>query len=382
MKTRYFLFCIIIFVHSNYLFCQQGEKIMFMPIKYVLPSPDMDLLPDQFYSNQPWRVYADRNNIQVYKDEFLSQRKIASLNFLDDFFVWQEKENTVRLVEAKDKTKSIYSGKTFNDNAVEVGWVLKEKLILWDRVLKESNLTAKAIVNTATNTNLINPDKPYRIFNNKDSTLQVYNILKFEKNDNSALLSSSDLMNESLTEEDVFWIPKKSLYILKTRNGFVPDWKLVRQGQNVEIFNSQFSAERNISSQVIWRTKNVLPYVGFLEIKENNQPGKIYQFVGNSPGMGYVNESNKIFKRSILVDVYEYTLLQKFAKILGETSSIEELEESLNVFFKNHGVDKSEGKTISELLTSITGIEFHTDVQTTNRSINSISTSEYYTYKN
>jgi type VI secretion system TssR-like protein len=87
-----------------------------------------------------WVVFSDRDNNQTYADKNLTI-KYSTVNFLQAFFVAEETEKALRLVEWNPITNVTQDQNPkrkdvgFNDKAQEAGWISKENLLLWQTCL-------------------------------------------------------------------------------------------------------------------------------------------------------------------------------------------------------------------------------------------------------
>jgi hypothetical protein len=143
MNFRIFLILIIVLLSNFFeeinLFSQKlPKKMIEKPRKYQQPvKPDfktpVDTSPtNETLPNQQWIVYSDRDNNPTYKSSTGNQ-KFKTLNFLDDFFVAEEKGDWLHIV--KDPNPDFLN---FSNQADDYGWIRKSNLILWQHCLVTS----------------------------------------------------------------------------------------------------------------------------------------------------------------------------------------------------------------------------------------------------
>jgi hypothetical protein len=96
-----------------------------------------DNMRDPNKNDGTWVVYADRDEDSVYLDKNLTKFK-TTVDFLSAFYVLEETENAVRIIsfQQKDIRIKVKDKVKFNpEEATEVGWMPKSKLLLWQTSL-------------------------------------------------------------------------------------------------------------------------------------------------------------------------------------------------------------------------------------------------------
>ncbi len=94
--------------------------------------------PDKNFGT--WVVFADRDEDSVYTDKNLTMFK-STVDFLAAFYVIEETENAVRLISYQNKDIRIKvkdKVKFDPQEATEVGWMPKRKLLLWQTSLLDN----------------------------------------------------------------------------------------------------------------------------------------------------------------------------------------------------------------------------------------------------
>lgn len=75
---------------------------------------------------EPWMVISDRNNNKVYKKASLGSSVVETINFRDYFYVVEDKDDWVKIVEASVDKLEIVNLKR------KMGWIPKANLLLWN----------------------------------------------------------------------------------------------------------------------------------------------------------------------------------------------------------------------------------------------------------
>lgn len=99
-----------------------------------------DNMRDPDKNSGTWIVYADRDEDTVYTDKNLTNFK-STVDFLTAFYVIEETENAVRLISFQNKDIRIKvkdKVKFDPQEATEVGWMPKKKLLLWQTSLLDN----------------------------------------------------------------------------------------------------------------------------------------------------------------------------------------------------------------------------------------------------
>ncbi len=263
-----------------------------------------------------------------------------------------ESDKSVRLVKTAFPERLPYSETYFNENAVEVGWVDKSKLLLWDRLLMKEDLPLKVIIDSKS-IYAIDHRKPTRILSGSNG-LFVYNLYKQEEN--SLLVSAFHRI--TLTSSDLFWVHINTANILKSRNAYSPDWQKVLEGSTAKLYSSREAAVLNDTNGLLWSASEVIPHAGFPVDIENPADGKVINYIEEPFGPGYIDRNNDLFLKTVLVDAIEITSLTDLLERILEARNKEEFRRLIGDFFYKENVTNLESKTIAELLKNITGIDF------------------------
>ncbi len=236
----------ILVLFSNVINAQvpSGSKVLFSPNEYNRPSGEISLKNEATRGND-WVVYADRDNVQTYtKPDGKENFKI--INFLEPFFVIEEKGDFVRLVKY-DVTifrSDNKSARKILNTAVLMGWAEKRKLLLWKHALvTPQGFTIKALSIINDKNALMNPGKFIRngnivkIYNSPDlHDLNENEILMFQflfiyktsdDNNNYLIGKSFQTSTSSIKGEILGWAPKSIVQKWEARLCLEPNWDIL-----------------------------------------------------------------------------------------------------------------------------------------------------------
>lgn len=219
--------------------CAQNipTKALDLPVKYAL-SPTMEIsyeaTEDVRATN--WEVFSDRDNNTTFTDA-TGTTPAKTLNFLDKFYVGEEKGEYIRLI--KDKNIS-FSGE-FSTYAEDFGWIKKQDMLLWQRCyVTDRNIDKKAmLLNTVATlqnapVNVEKSDKIVKFYTNPDLTtesaeqshlFQVFYIFKFSEK--SVLLGriSKVMDNTQIKTIILGWAPIDRIAFWDHSIAIEPNWE-------------------------------------------------------------------------------------------------------------------------------------------------------------
>jgi len=141
------LFLIIIFIIPLSANPLEGRKIKYLPMKYNQPVSDDSLNVDVSEAGQGermaivWEVYSDRANNPTYHAPDGQEYKKA--DFLELFFVLEERENFLHIVKDPNLNKD-----TLSAQAEDYGWIPRDNLLLWSNnlVTEKGRINRKAMI--------------------------------------------------------------------------------------------------------------------------------------------------------------------------------------------------------------------------------------------
>ncbi|MEZ5030525.1 MAG: type VI secretion system protein TssR [Saprospiraceae bacterium] len=147
MKRIYILIWVILLLSIHVAYSQDYKRILTRPAQFENPKDlygeDMSMnnemerfiFSDRGSSNTRWEVLSDRKNNILY-DKPDGSPKAIKMNFLDKAYVVEKQGNWLHLI--KGDPYIISNGvNILKDRVEELGWIQRDKLILWDKALKD-----------------------------------------------------------------------------------------------------------------------------------------------------------------------------------------------------------------------------------------------------
>jgi len=165
----------------SYADAQTEGKVLFnRPDEYELPREGQEILKSS--QDRPttstWLVYSDRDDNPTYVTADLGSQKVKSLNFMDVFYVIDEKDNFLHIfkqdwnaTQLGKKNRSAHEVKAgFDDH--DYGWVPKDKVLLWSHSLvNDYRFSIKALPVLKNAEAFRSPEKYIK----KGGTVYIYN---------------------------------------------------------------------------------------------------------------------------------------------------------------------------------------------------------------
>ncbi len=183
--------------------------------EYVLHDPEyrstiklMDGYPDE---KSAWIVYSDRDNNTTYQNPGNEKQPLASLNFMQAYFVIGEKDDYVELAEYVPRL-NVSKGKKTLEDPKYMGWVNKNTLLLWNRSLKDkvTNYYLKTIT--------------------AFGTQRIFDVLQNHVAGDSIIMFANPFLNQPVRKcgmESIFYIYKESVlgneYLIGPDPNFLPE---------------------------------------------------------------------------------------------------------------------------------------------------------------
>ena len=221
------------------------KKVLLKPKKYEKPKENITTIETEL-STIRWTVFSDRSNNISYTEQDSGIKK-SSLNFMEAFYVLEERNNYLWLIQPEFVDGN---GKLIK-NAKDYGWIHKEKMLLWTNCLLTDNcsLDKKAmILNTIDAFKEKIEDVEFAKFyfdpllqnatGHKSSVYKIYFVYKTSKN--SVLLGRKSKFNSTIPENEIIgWIKKSRITPWDHRLAIEPNWnsKAVseRKSKNVRL---------------------------------------------------------------------------------------------------------------------------------------------------
>lgn len=232
---------------SNSFLCAQ--KVMKRPVIFTQTTQSNlwdDVVSERNWgklSDKPWKVYADRDDVEVYEQPSLScLTKKRRLNFLEPVWIAEIKEDFAHVY----KTISTSDMESLSG---EIGWVEIDKLLLWDRCPMTENLIyKKAIILTnlskeggksgkadfGEEIHLYNSPGSKKPNSSRISELEFYFVYKYS--DGYALLMRTEEVEKS-GQDSRGWTNKFTFW--NSRICFEPNWEL-GASYDIVVFDDKF----------------------------------------------------------------------------------------------------------------------------------------------
>lgn len=154
-----------------------GGSVVGLPVPYLEPNPATSTKLSLGKSNLPWIVFSDRNDNYTTTSPG-GTLMMEKLTFMQPFYVSEEKDGYLKLLRFSE---NMVRGLKLKDkkHAESVGWIAKDKLLLWQR----------SFVDVATRF----PNKALTIINDVEPLVagQYY----FDKKDSIYVFDGPDLKN-------------------------------------------------------------------------------------------------------------------------------------------------------------------------------------------
>jgi hypothetical protein len=344
------------FFFPSVVFGQVGDFFWKMPLKYETPYPGMSTSVTTERGENIWYVIAAKDNIPVYSDQSCQMQK-GTERFLQYFAVWQEDDDAVRLVKNRG-TATLTENYKFNSNALDVGWVKKKDLVLWNRYLAIDKVPVRAIIRKTPDNRTLPSNMPGFNKHIADSSFDIYFVWKQEPD--AWLLSITDLVHGNLTNNDVFWVKRSDITTISSTKGFVPDWKKVLEGQRLYTFSDRKKTGVSDTSGAAFKIYRNNPHLGYFYFTDDQKTAKVFNPLAFRADTQYLNLSDARFLKANLVDNIQLTSLKVFAKILSESPLKQILQSELKRYFGMFDTTSPKVKTmnLAELLGHSLGIDF------------------------
>ncbi|MBK7850920.1 MAG: VWA domain-containing protein [Bacteroidetes bacterium] len=311
----------------------KGMKVKRMPKDYLEPTgklvPENAKTAEGEYSY--WRVYSDRDNNQTYKDPYL-KTPFKTLQFMDAFFVIQERWNAVRIARYDGTLGDKY---TIQHDSLDYGWIEKSRLLLWKKCLIDTvktnfNLKGLVIRNYKVFENL---EELKRISQEKfplyaspalktrtQNDINLFDFLFIYKYENGAYLigKREDISVISAKTDVLGWVPEVNLRPWGQRLCLEPNSKTEavteRKAAGVQagLFESEEKARKYQNGEKVNPLKYQDPYEKGMQLSEKRFPV-------------IADQKNGILKTGFITDV-----LDKNGKAIITTDQQADIEKKYN----------------------------------------------------
>lgn len=197
-----------------------GKSVKGFPESYMLPSSSLTPTSAHKKTKLPWVVYSDRvgNYTTTTPGGTLLMEKI---NFMEPFYVSEEKDGYVKLLRFR---QNMVKGLSLKDKKTveSIGWINKEKLLLWNKSYVSKNLkyADKALIIPNNADPFISPQF---YFDSKDSVF-VYDSPDLKNVIGKVALNNYAYIYKQSTNGKQYLIGTADQFVLKEVNRFMKGW--------------------------------------------------------------------------------------------------------------------------------------------------------------
>lgn len=346
------------------------KKVLGMPESYFAPIDcgSAACLPTSPKSKKEgWLVFSDRDNNPVYDKP--NGNVVKTINFRDYFFVVDESNNGwIKIVEARvDELKIVKGTKR------DVGWVPKEKMLLWNSGLVGvvTRIHKKVLLlNRADNLREVITKQDKKVINiyrgpatpDKEPDKHIfeyYFILKMESQ--RYLLSEEAIVNPATAEDKIIgWVRSTDCDIWDTRVCLEPNFDenaFLERKLNPELRIRAYTdsqgaiagAQGNgLREKIFWENDPVI--IENKEAMAASNPRRFNGTVVRFPMVGlYQNGNVEYFKSGLIgsINIKEesgniYTIPEhKYAQLKEKENKLANKASKVNVFFVVEGTDNT-----------------------------------------
>ncbi len=296
-----------------------GKKPLDQPVKFQMPAAndnlaiDLSIADDEARMDIPWEVYSDRDDNSTYLTQ-KGQKEFKTLQYLDNFFVYEEAGDYLHIIKDDQFNKNIFS-----NAAEDYGWIKKSNLLLWnhDLVTKKGNINRKAmILNTVEHLKGKNesdtPDivkfrkgpEGYAHLTGEESQLfQFFYIYKISTDGQSVLLGKNSFFGPTTVKKVMKgWVPRSRAIFWFNRLAVEPNWEdeAVQQRKNGK--KATFFANKPEARK--FKTNST---INDKEIIWNNDPLSINRLIGEwrrFPILRAEADDKDIITTGVMGDIY------------------------------------------------------------------------------
>lgn len=349
------------------------------PFKYLRPTISSDLSLDSRKSPYLWTVYIDRENVSVYKDKNLkSLQEDQNVSFMDQYIVADETENTLLLFDDPN-----IDSVDFSSSAQEIGWVDKNKVVLWERFLWGDQLTKLLGVSTwnkieAKNSTIF-PNEFTELPSN-ESRYYIFNVVKKDEASGDVLIS---LRTFNHRNPDLFcWVKSEDIYLVHDRNGYIPNREYILDfgAENPTIYRSPKGAVQKDLNEIAYYVDTLRADEGFLDLKSDiEEPVKHVQWMDAGDfQQGYMvfdprDITEAKFIKGILVNRQEFSIMKKTVELLVRSRSKEEYKNYWKMLYEDNNMTLFEGSGQYQLFEELVQMKFNHSAKSDGATLEEVS---------
>ncbi len=334
----------------------QDKKIMMLPERFDKPllfKSSADGLAFIIEKGKPsdeklWMIINDRENNPTYKDANESGEKLSFLKFGEVAYVIEEKQDLVLLAKG-----SIDRDRARIRNAQILGWVNKNKILLWSKSLSDqkSKILVKAFLfYKAKDLGGVNKDgnlKQIKFYSSPDGTNKTVDkalysaFFVYKQEGDRFLLGANNFITDGSKETILGWVDKSKVTTWNTRLVLEPNYDEAaynerKNNKALEIkgFEGLASATNcykgDCSAKSLWNNDPVGLDGIYLDKTKRRHKGEFFRFpvLGVSKTYYYTASVNEIkAEQGGSIDEPTFSEFESDLKDLGEK------RENLNIIF-------------------------------------------------
>lgn len=362
MRLKYATIWIFILLSINVF----GQKTaLTRPFKYLRPTLKTDLSLDDRKSPYLWTVFIDREGVSIYKDKNLkSTQDDQQVQFMDRFIVADETESSL-LLFTDPNVDSI----NFSPDATEIGWVNKNHVVLWERFLWGDQLTKLLALSTWNKIESAGSDIQPNSFiqlPNDDSRYYIFNVVKQDLESGDFLIS---LRTFNHRNPDLFcWVKAADLFFVHDRNGYIPNREFILDfgADNPTVYDTPKGAIQKDLNQIAYYIDTLRADEGLFDVKGDvTEPVKSVRWLDNGQFRnGFIIYDKRDFdqgkfKKGILVNRQEFSIMKKTVELLVSSRSKEEYKNYWKFLFEDNSMTFYEGYGQYQLFEELVQMKFN-----------------------
>jgi hypothetical protein len=240
MNFKLSFFAVFVLLLANSMFAQKsliGTKILDRPVRYVdgpdgtyeAPSPEKKGRKAVLYI-----VYSDRDNNPTYESPKSGAKVKETIGFMQPFFVVEDAEDYVHIVEFNAKGYDLLSKKITSD-LKDYGWIHKDKMLLWQHAMidRKTRFTKKCLavnsLKTLQNVEQYAKGDNLRLYNEPKSgkennaDVRLYNFLYVYDEEAGYVLIGKQIKFEPGSKDVILgWVNKDIIQIWDQRMALEP----------------------------------------------------------------------------------------------------------------------------------------------------------------
>jgi hypothetical protein len=376
IKVLYIVFFLIL----SLTYAHAQKNALTRPFKYARPTLATDLSIDDRKSPYLWQVFIDREGVQVYKDKNLRNiQEDHQVAFMDRYIVADETETSL-LIYSDPNVDST----SFSDDALEIGWVDKKRVVLWERFLWGNQLTKLLALSTWNKIDAkrssIFPNEFKQKPNSRDDRYFIFNVVKKDIETGDILIS---LRTFNHRNPDLFcWVKAEDLFLVDDRNGYIPNREFILDfgANNPTIYDSPKGSVQKDLNAIAYYIDTLRADEGFIDLKADlDEPVKKVKWLDEEDfHEGYLVYDEREFdqgkfKKGLLVNRQEFSIMKKTVELLVRSRSKEEYKNYWKFLYEDNNMTFYEGTGQYQLFEELVRMRFNYPAKSDGATVEEIS---------